>query len=149
YQSALLSFQFRDYDGASRKFNEFIRKYSRSGLVQDARWNLAWISYLKSDYEEALRRLSLASVRVRSVVQRQRIRYWTAMSQFRLGRIEVARRLLAVLAGDAPGSYYGTVARQRLAHFPAVLAAHEDTSPHVKIFGPARGAEFLFAESGA
>lgn len=58
FRAAFLSYQFQDYDGATRKFQEFIKLYTKSGLSRDAQWHLAWIRYLKGDYRGALSSLS-------------------------------------------------------------------------------------------
>src|SRR5690606_17445982 len=53
FHAAFLSYQYQDYDGASRKFEQFLAKYPRSGLSRDSRWHLAWVRYLKGDFEGA------------------------------------------------------------------------------------------------
>lgn len=147
YQSALMSYQFRDYDGASRKFHEFIRKNPRSGLVSDAKWNLAWISYLKGDFQQALHDLQDLSSKSRRGILRERVRYWTAMSELRLDRVDQARALFASIAEDRSGSYYGTAARQRLASLPAAPVIPHVDEAHFRFFGPVKGAGFLYATS--
>lgn len=98
YQAAFLSYQNQDYDGASRKFQEFIKKYgkiaseSRSrktsksdrgrrskkfssfqrdqyGLVKDAQWYLAWLKYLRGDYLGAYNSFSSDHLLTTSSVQ--------------------------------------------------------------------------------
>lgn len=88
YQAAFLSYQNQDYDGASRKFQEFVQKYGETmtvakskqfsstkknrrsnqtssssgvqkGLIKDAQWYLAWLKYLRGDYSGAYQSLSL------------------------------------------------------------------------------------------
>ena len=54
FQAAFLSYQNRDYDGASRHFED-AAKHARGKLAWDSRWHLAWIRYLKGDYEGALK----------------------------------------------------------------------------------------------
>lgn len=132
YQSAYLSYQFRDYDGAGRRFKEFIRKYPRSGLRRDSEWNLAWISYLKGDYDGALKQFKPFVSRGPSLV-RERTRYWMAMCHWRMGQFDKAKSLLTSLAADRSGSYYTAAARQRLARLPALPAAEP-----AKIVGPLR-----------
>lgn len=125
YQSAYLSYQFRDYDGAGRRFKEFIKKYPRSGLRRDAEWNLAWIAYLKGDYKTALKQFKPFNGRVAGIV-RERTRYWMGMTHLRLGETEKARGYFAALAADRSGSYYTTAAGQRLARLPAAVPPAKD-----------------------
>lgn len=132
YQSAVLSYQFQDYDGAGRRFREFIEKYPRSGLSRDARWNLAWIAYLKGDYAGARERLTVL-LKERKASGRERNQYWMAMSYLREGKNEEARPLFAELAKDADTAYYGQAARQRLARMPMPAAPE---APVIAVYGP-------------
>lgn len=150
YQSAVLSYQFQDYDGAGRRFREFIEKYPRSGLSRDARWNLAWISYLKGDYAGARERLA-GLLRERSSAGRERNQYWMAMSYLREGKTEEARPLFAELAKDKDTTYYGIAARQRLTRMPMPAAPD---MPVLQVYGPrslgpARWAEALWPSETA
>src|SRR5690606_5932952 len=43
YQAAFLSYQFQDYDGATRRYREFLQKHPGSALAIDAEWHLSWI----------------------------------------------------------------------------------------------------------
>ena len=114
YQSAFLSYQFQDYDGASRRFKEFIKNFGGSGLAKDAAWNLAWIRYLKGDYQGSLKAFNKLS-KVRSSNLRDRVRYWTAMSYLRQGNIDSARDIFESLARDKLLGYYAVAAQNRLA----------------------------------
>ncbi|MBX3040149.1 MAG: transglycosylase SLT domain-containing protein [Bdellovibrionaceae bacterium] len=129
YQSAFLSYQFRDYDGASRRFTEFIQKYPRSGLSRDARWNLAWITYLKGDFSEARKRFETIAKNRASSALREKARYWIAMSHIRQDRPDLAKPYLETVAEDKSGSYYGLLARQRLAKLPPTVAPKVDDLP--------------------
>ncbi|MBX2987262.1 MAG: transglycosylase SLT domain-containing protein [Bdellovibrionaceae bacterium] len=152
YQSAFLSYQFQDYDGAARRFREFMDKYPRSGLQRDAKWNLAWISYLKKDYEGARRRFAeLAGGKKKSSLN-ERARYWMAMSLLRMGRNEEARPVFEAISQDKSGSYYGTVARQRLQVMPATPKIVPRALPDVlddgpRAFGPFRSADLMMPSS--
>ncbi len=66
YQSAFLSYQFQDYDGAGRRFQEFMKVYPRSGLNRDAQWHLAWLKYLKGDYQGAYKAFASMNAQKRS-----------------------------------------------------------------------------------
>jgi soluble lytic murein transglycosylase len=120
YQSAFLSYQFQDYDGASRRFREFTKIYPKSGLSRDANWYLAWMRYLRADYTGAIKSMAeydkRASKKTKNTnrPQQDRIQYWTAMSHFRLGNYEKAREIFADLASDKLMGFYTVLAKQRL-----------------------------------
>lgn len=118
FQSAFLSYQFQDYDGASRKFEEFLQRYSRSGLRRDAIWHMAWIRYLKGDYSGALtgfENLTAGTGRSRRHQSRisDRLKYWQAMSLMRLNRNAEAAALFQSVMADRGMSYYSLAARYR------------------------------------
>lgn len=116
YQSAFLSYQFQDYDGATRKFQEFMRKFSGSGLKKDAEWHLAWLKYLKADYAgsyKAFLSLQKSSRRMKSN-QADRLSYWMAMSLLRQGKSESAKPLFEKLSKDPLLGYYSIAASERL-----------------------------------
>lgn len=119
YQSAFLSYQFLDYDGAYRKFQEFIQKYPRSGLKKDAEWHLAWLKYLKQDYSGAYQ--SFAKIQKNNHLGRRRLlpgsdrtQYWMAMSLLKQGKRETAKILFEKLSQDKLMGYYSLVAQARL-----------------------------------
>ncbi len=141
FQGAFLSYQFQDYDGASRKFEEFIKNYGDSALTRDSQWHLAWLKYLKGDYlgaYDGFQKISLMKsaryqyVRVgrRKKKKRKRIevpmdsvtldraKYWMAMSMYRLEKFDQARALLEALSHDASIGYYSVASYYRLQSFP-------------------------------
>lgn len=138
FQSAFLSYQFQDYDGATRKFQEFIKVFGTSKLTQDAKWHLAWIRYLRADYEGALQSLEdilpqrkPASVGRRrgrhrksaapAALSKDRVHYWMAMCAFRLGQYEKAKNLFVPLAKDPMLGYYSVAAQFRLKKLEKLL----------------------------
>lgn len=120
YQAAFMSYQFQDYDGAARKFQEFMKAFSGSGLSRDAKWHLAWIRYLRGDYDGAQK--SLADLLKESQKRRRgwksfpkdRVTYWMAMSLFRQNKFDQARPLFESLAKDQLIGYYSIAAQFRL-----------------------------------
>ncbi|MGZ3773145.1 MAG: lytic transglycosylase domain-containing protein [Pseudobdellovibrionaceae bacterium] len=120
YQSAFMSYQFQDYDGAARRFHEFIRAYPESGLNRDAQWHLAWLKYLKADYQGAFRDLANLSERKKKSRKgwksfaQDRVSYWMAMSLYRQGKIDQAKALMTNLAHDPLMGYYSIAAQARL-----------------------------------
>lgn len=113
FQSAFLSYQFQDYDGATLKFLEFVQKFPRSKLSRDASWQLAWIRYLKNDFSGALTELNKLS-KVRRQSQLDRIKYWTAMSHYRLGKPESAYPIFMQISSKKYPDFYSEASRQRL-----------------------------------
>jgi soluble lytic murein transglycosylase len=120
YQSAFLSYQFQDYDGAARRFKEFMRVYPNSALKLDAKWQLSWIKYLKGDYQGAYKSFSqLQSEKGRGRKHRakypaDRMNYWMAMSLYRQEKYDQAKTHFEKLARDPLMGYYSIVAQYRL-----------------------------------
>ncbi|MBS1972470.1 MAG: transglycosylase SLT domain-containing protein [Bdellovibrionales bacterium] len=120
YQSAFLSYQFQDYDGAARRFKEFMKVYPNSALNIDAKWQLAWIKYLKGDYQGAYKAFAqLQSEKGRG--RRHRVRYpadrmtyWMAMSLYRQEKFDQAKVNFEKLARDPLMGYYSIAAQYRL-----------------------------------
>ncbi len=113
YQAAFLSYQFQDYDGAGRKFEEFIEKYSRSGLTRDAYWHQAWIRYLKKDYKGALVAFD-GLKRFRNMNKQDRVIYWKAMTYYHLDDNKNAQKLFQTLINPKSPSFYSIAAIERL-----------------------------------
>lgn len=126
YQSAFLSYQFQDYDGAARRFKEFMKVFPSSGLSKDAKWHLAWLRYLKGDYEGAYQSLSdlrgHKAKHGKSSISTDRIRYWMAMSLLKQDRTDEARAQFESLARDGMLGYYSIAAQFRLKKLEGVAA---------------------------
>lgn len=121
FQSAFLSYQFQDYDGATRRFREFLTKHKGSGLAIDAEWHLSWLSYLKNDYSKALEGFAALKDRLKKQKKRsrsqtiERIEYWMAMAHLKLKNHKEARPLFEEIAKSGNGdAYYSMAAQQRL-----------------------------------
>lgn len=120
FQAAFMSYQYQDYDGATRRFRQFLTENGGSGLALDAEWHLAWISYLKGNYDRAYKafgdlREKMSSRRFRHRHQTaDRVEYWMAMSQLRLKNFEQARTLFETITRQGGEGYYALAARQRL-----------------------------------
>lgn len=120
YQSAFLSYQFQDYDGAARRFKEFMKVYPSSALNIDAKWQLAWIKYLKGDYQGAYKSFTqLQSEKGRSRRHRtrypaDRMTYWMAMSLYRQEKYDQAKVHFDKLARDPLMGYYSIASQYRL-----------------------------------
>lgn len=120
FQAAFMSYQYQDYDGATRRFRQFLTENGGSGLALDAEWHLAWISYLKGNYDRAYRALADLREKMRSKRFRHRhqtadrVEYWMAMSQLRLKNFDLARGLFDEITRQGGEGYYALAARQRL-----------------------------------
>jgi soluble lytic murein transglycosylase len=104
---------------------------------------------LKGDFEGARKKFAALADQKKGGTVRERARYWMAMSDLRLGRIEAARPLFTSIAADRSGSYYGTVARQRLAKLPAAVKPVKPAPAPVespRIFGGGRIGDYLFGD---
>ncbi|HRK08544.1 MAG TPA: transglycosylase SLT domain-containing protein [Pseudobdellovibrionaceae bacterium] len=127
FSAAFTAYQMQDYDGAERDFEKLATRYGRAKVARDARWHLAWMSYLRGDYERALSRWQ-ALLKERSRGRRRvaatdatspdRISYWSAMALLRLGRSPEAIEILRRLASDRNISYYAILAWYRLKSLP-------------------------------
>ncbi|NJL25022.1 MAG: tetratricopeptide repeat protein, partial [Calothrix sp. SM1_5_4] len=134
YQAAYLSYQFQDYDGAVRKFQEFAKANPRSGLSKDAQWHLAWLQYLRNDFKGALERFEAVAKQLKSRRKsgdslQEKLLYWIAMSRVRLNRLEEARSALETVVARNPYSYYGLAAQARLEGIVSKLAETKNRLP--------------------
>lgn len=120
FQAAFMSYQYQDYDGAARKFQEFSKVYPGSGLSRDALWHLAWLKYLKGDYEGSLKSMQVLLNNIQSRKRgwrnypKDRLIYWMAMAQFRQGKYPQAKAALENIAKDPLLGYYSVAAQARL-----------------------------------
>lgn len=130
FQSAFWSYQFQDYDGAQKKFRDFLKKNPKSGLSGDARWYLAWMRYLRKDDAGATREFTeLLRQRGLGAASRERAQYWLAMSYVRQRRVMTAKPLLEEIAGDPLKSFYSYAAQARLKRLPAPEPGPRRLSP--------------------
>lgn len=126
FMAAYLSYQIQDYDGAYRKFTDITDKYRGSSLARDARWHLAWLQYLKGNYEsaeKAYRALAEEKIykRRRRVVrpfQDDRTKYWLAMSFMKQDKKSDATRIFAQLVNEKSYGFYSLLAQNRLDQLP-------------------------------
>jgi len=126
FRSASLSYQFQDYDGAGRKFDLIINKFPRSGLVRDAYWHVAWIKYLKGNYDSAyeaftdLTKQAQRSKRFWRSLSSEKTNYWRGMCLLRLERKLEARKFFEALDKDSSFGYYSILAKSRLMSLPQI-----------------------------
>lgn len=115
YLSAIMSYQFQDYDGAEKRFAEYAEKYPNSKLTKEVRWHLAWLDYLRGDFERSVSRFKdLVKRNARATHAVQRYEYWLAMSYLKLEKPAKAHPILLKLSQDPLKSYYSLAAISRL-----------------------------------
>ncbi|MGE3973169.1 MAG: transglycosylase SLT domain-containing protein [Bdellovibrionales bacterium] len=139
FQAAFLSYQFQDYDGASRRYEEFMKKYPRSGLSQDAKWHLSWIRYLKGDYVgayEGFKSSAGAKKKRKPTLMAEKNMYWMAMSLYKMNRNSEAIAQFERIAADKSLGFYSLSAKARLHQLKAIdirqLAKQADESKDEK-----------------
>lgn len=119
YQSAFLSYQSQDYDGAQRRFQEFVKQNRGSKLASEALWHLAWLKYLKSDYAGAYKAMKALTQQGRGRKSQKkagqdRLRYWMSVSLLKQGLTQQAKVELQKLSRDPLMGYYALAAQTRL-----------------------------------
>ncbi len=127
FNSAFASYQMQDYDGAEKTFTMLSTRYGKAKVARDSRWHLAWMSYLRGDFETALERWQgLLKERGGRRASRgdatspDRIKYWSAMALLRLGKEKEAVDTLRELMRDPSLDYYAVLAWYRLKSIPGV-----------------------------
>lgn len=117
FQAGFTSYLFRDYDGATRRFEEFVRLSRDRELVPYAKWHLAWIRYLKKDYTgaaKAFRELEKVRYYASSPTNLEKITYWEAMSLLKAGETVAAHEAFDKLTKNKRMGYYALLATARL-----------------------------------
>ncbi len=79
---------------------------------RDALWDLGRMDYREKKYEDAYR--SFSDLAAEDSGYRKAATYWAGRSLLRMGRRDEAGELLARLAAESPGHYYGIAASRRL-----------------------------------
>ena len=127
FSSAFASYQMQDYDGAEEGFGLLSSRYGKAKIARDARWHLAWMSYLRGDFPTALERWQ--SLLKEKIGRRQartdstspdRIQYWSGMALLRLDRTKEAVEIFRKLLRDPSIDYYAILAWYRLKAIPGV-----------------------------
>jgi soluble lytic murein transglycosylase len=120
FQAAFLSYIVSDYKGATAKYEEFNKKFTKHKHYVDSVWYLSWLQYLQKNYEVAeigFRKIledKEKSRRKWNDYSKDRIDYWIAMSLMRQGKNEDAVKMFSDLTHDEGIGYYSVAAYQRL-----------------------------------
>lgn len=133
FLASALSYQFQDYDGGEKRFLEFIRLHPRSRLAAESRWHLAWLDYLRGDFERAVSRFQeLIKKSSRSPANLQKYQYWMAVSLIKLNRLGKAQVLLSRIAQDPLRNYYAVAADSRMTELKSLKASQRLVVPASK-----------------
>lgn len=145
YRAAFLSYQNQDYDGALRRFGILTKKFSFTSLGRQANWYVPWIYYLKGNYQVSFNLFKKALKNRRRMLPRSvteaKLKYWMAMSMYKLGNKKVAQELFLDVSHDEYIGYYSIAAVQRLRgligsralasiEHTKALTLHENWLPH-------------------
>ncbi|MCB0393029.1 MAG: tetratricopeptide repeat protein, partial [Bdellovibrionales bacterium] len=118
FEGSFLSYQYKDYDGALRKFDEFQKRYRGSGLARDATWYQSWINYLRGDYKAAKstfkKVISSSRFRRRNPKMTEKMTYWLAMGHLKAGELADAKEAFEKISPAENFGYYAIAARARL-----------------------------------
>jgi soluble lytic murein transglycosylase len=114
-----------DVQGAVEDLAQLGARYPRGGLAAEALLAQAWLLRAAGAPQDSLDALSLVEALPRgrvTLVQRHQARYWRSRALEALGRDSEARALLEEVATEGGLTYYGFLARERLAKegFPPV-----------------------------
>lgn len=152
FQAAFLSYMFQDYDGATEKFKEYQKVFRGSSLNREIDWNLAWIKYLKGNFSESyadMKKMELSKRKSKKQwkkVPSDRLQYWMAMNQLRLGNKVKARNQFKVLSKDPLFGFYSLAAQARIKQIGVidpVQIAITDSRVRVRIFDRFSSSDFL------
>jgi soluble lytic murein transglycosylase len=102
---------------AAAHFTAVAERAATAELRGAARWRLGWAAYLAGQREEALGHFARLATEAPDPIDRLRARYWRGRA-LAAGRAEEAAREYRALAHEAPFSYYGWRAAERLADAP-------------------------------
>lgn len=122
YQSAVWSYQIRDYDSAEERFRKIKTRRLSRNYQKEIQWYLAWLRYLKGDYiaaEKSFHNMLRTQSSKGQKINKDRIMYWLAMSLYNRGKTEKAVNLFTKLNSKKGINYYSQLASERLKQISA------------------------------
>ena len=122
FNSAFISYQFKDYKRAISKFHEILKKYKRSKIRKEVYWYLSWVYYLNKNYEQSIKYLNKIKKfkknsrykKYWAEISDSKIDYWIGMNQFRLKKFNEAKNIFINLVQNPLLDYYTFSSYQRL-----------------------------------
>ena len=117
FKAAFLSYQNQNYDRALELFVELKNKHPFSSLAKQAHWYIAWIHYLKGEYQRSFDLMKMA-LEKRNLLPRSisegKLKYWMAVSMEKLGKKTKAKEIFLEVLQDESMGYYSIASMQRL-----------------------------------
>lgn len=98
-------------------------------LATNARWRLGFAAFRAGRAEEAAAQFARMAEASREAIPRLQARYWGARAAEKAGRADEANEALGAIVRDAPFSYYGFRARERLAKRGALPKPEANAAP--------------------
>ena len=118
FKAAWLAYDARRHDQAIQLFTLFMQRYAKDRAADEAQWYLAWNHFLAGSMSQAADALTALTTAFPRSSLRQRSLYWLGRSRGELGDVGSARSAYEAARAEAPLSYYGALARQRLEQMP-------------------------------
>jgi soluble lytic murein transglycosylase-like protein/Tfp pilus assembly protein PilF len=116
YALARIAEQAGRTDEAATQYRRVSAEGGGSDLAREARWRLAWMAYRGGDLVEAER--AFVALGAGSEKDRAGARYWRGRVLAERGLADESRAELAGVLSEAPDTYYGDLAEQRLGAAP-------------------------------
>ncbi len=104
----------RDAD-AAEAYRALGARFPSRDVAASALWRLGWLAYLRGDTRQAEGHWRRLSEVPGGRAHRLAALYWSGRARERQGANEAAQRLYQTVLEDAPRSYYGVLAEQRVA----------------------------------
>ena len=116
YALARIAEQDGRLDEAVAQYRRVAEEGGQSDLAREARWRLAWMAYRRGDLVAA--EAGFVALGAGSDKDRVASRYWRGRVLEQRGLASEGRAELAAVLSEAPDTYYGDLAEQRLATAP-------------------------------
>lgn len=113
FKAGWLAYNSGNHSLAVQLFSEFLARFPRDHIADEATWYLAWNSYRMGDLQKAADTLATLRSRFPRSSMTTRAYYWEGRIMSQLGRTEDAQKAFKAAAAD-PFDYYAVIAEQRL-----------------------------------
>lgn len=115
YLRARLLEELRRDAEAEETYRTLATRFPARDVAGSALWRLGWLAYLRGDIRQAEQNWRRLSEVPGGRAHRLAALYWSGRARDRQGARETAQRLYQSLLDEAPRSYYGVLAAQRVA----------------------------------
>jgi soluble lytic murein transglycosylase len=113
-----------DDDQADAVFRELLSKFPKGRHAERAGWKAGWFAYKHSRYRDAMALFETAAANFPHSDYRPAYLYWSARAREQVGDRNGAATVYQVVTADYLNSYYGRLARRRVAGAGVRLAAN-------------------------